>query len=419
LALSACSQVAGEGRGSGADSANGEQAGSCVAHPEEAAKTRPQNRSKSYGGAEAKRFLTTAEDAFEETGSPGAVVGISSARGTWVASFGTAEVDAPGGAGASMGRETHTRIGSITKTFTGTIAIQLDEQGVLSLDDPLERYWPGIANGDRITLRNLANMSSGIASYTKQDAFQTALFSNPQRSFTSADLVAYVDAEPALFEPGQGFDYSNTNTILLASAIEQASGKSIAELIADQISGPLGLKQTVWPKAATDLPSPYARGLTNQGLEPGDERTGQETTFWNPSWAGAAGSLVSTVDDLLTYGHALATGQGLLKPEVAAERLRSFPAGEQIGYGLGFACYGGWVGHEGSLPGYNTQMAFDTVSGTTVAVAVNSDIRVGDCEAGEGTEKSGLADERCLTPASRILIALSELVGNEYTPPGS
>lgn len=398
--------------------------GACVANPEAVVRAPAQNRESPLPGEEVQRFEEAALQAFEESGAPGAVVGISSDRGTWIAAFGTAQIDTMTGAGlvggAPMERGTHVRVGSITKTFTGTVAAQLDALGLLSLDDSIEEYWPGIPHGASITLRHLANMTSGIASYTTQEPFHEALFGDPYQAFTSEQLVAYALPASPLFNPGEDFDYSNTNTILLAAAIEQVTGQPISQVIVERITRPLELRETSWPEDGGELPAPFAEGLSAQGVDDeAKEPATQDATHWNPSWAGAAGSIISTVDDLLTYGHALATGQGILSVSDAEERLRSFPEGARIGYGLGFACYSGWVGHEGSLPGYNIQLAYDTKSNTTVVVAVNSDIRVGDCEIEQGEQRSGLTDDRCLTPASRILIPLSEKIGNTYTPPGA
>lgn len=395
----------------------------CVAHPDRVVRAPAQNRNAAFPEEMQQRFEEAAAQAFADTGAAGAIVGISSDKGTWIHAFGTAQIDTATGAGLSGGapmeRSTHVRIGSITKTFTGTAAVQLDEEGLLSLDDAIEQYWPGIPGGERITLRHLASMTSGIPSYTLQESFQEDLFGAPSRPFTSEQLVAYALPDAPAFEPGERFDYSNTNTVLLAAAIEQATGQPIDEVVAERILRPLELDETSWPHDGKTLAAPYAEGATSQGLAEGDANAAQDATHWNPSWAGAAGAIVSTVDDLLVYGHALATGQQLMLAGTAESRLHSFPEEQTVGYGLGFACYNGWIGHEGSLPGYNTQLVYDPVSDATVVVAVNSDTRAGSCEPGQGAQRPGLTDDRCLTPASRILVPLSELLGRPYTPSGA
>ena len=107
--------------------------------------------------AAAKSSLAALEGA-----TPGAIVGVRSPKGTYINAYGLSDRDA----GVPMTADLHTRIGSVTKTFTGTVILQLAEEGKLSLDDTIDEYWPGVPNGDRITLRQLADMTSGVASYT-------------------------------------------------------------------------------------------------------------------------------------------------------------------------------------------------------------------------------------------------------------
>jgi D-alanyl-D-alanine carboxypeptidase len=104
-----------------------------------------------------------AQSSFMDAAAPGAIVGVRTPQGTWIKAYGDADPVAK----APMTDDMHTRIGSVTKTFTGTMIMQLAEQGKLSLDDTIDKYVAGIPNGDRVTLRMLANMTSGVASYTR------------------------------------------------------------------------------------------------------------------------------------------------------------------------------------------------------------------------------------------------------------
>jgi D-alanyl-D-alanine carboxypeptidase len=120
--------------------------------------------------------------------------------------------------------------------------------------------------------------------------------------------------------------------------------------------------------------------------------------------------------DLLTYGRALGTGEGLLDAPTQTQRLTSFPG--PAGYGLAIGCVAGWVGHTGELPGYNTSVFYDTGTDTTAVVQVNSDIASGNC-----TELPTLTDDQtdapCSSPATRIFVALTEVLGNPFTPPSA
>ncbi len=356
----------------------------------------------------ANRLDAAAHTAFGQASAPGAVVGVRSPAGTWTKAYGLADPVA----GTAMTVGVHTRIGSITKTFTGTAIMQLAEQGRLSLDDPIASYVPHVPNGAHITLRQLASMTSGIPSYTQNTAFTDVFLSKPETVFTPQQLLDVAFKQPALFAPGTAFDYSNTNTILLGLVIEKMTGQPASQAITQQVLEPLKLSHTTWPGESTALPEPYAQGFTLLGKAATPDAP-SNATHWNPAWAWTAGELVSTIDDLLVYGRALGTGQGLLDATSQTERLTSFPG--TAGYGIGMGCSGGWVGHTGELPGYNTALFYDTRSDTTVAVQVNSDIASGGC-----TESPVLTDDArdlpCSSPATRIFVALSAQLGNPFTP---
>ncbi|MHB1140083.1 MAG: serine hydrolase domain-containing protein, partial [Microthrixaceae bacterium] len=176
----------------------------------------------------------------DEVAAPGAIVGVRTPQGTWTAAYG--EADPATGAPMEVGM--HTRIGSITKTFTGTALLQLAQAGELSLDDTIGSYVDGVPNGDEITLRQLATMTSGVQSYTKVSAFTDEYFAAPETVFDADELITVgLDASP-VFDPGEEFDYSNTNTLLLGKVIEQVSGLPLAEVFATRIIEPLGLANT-------------------------------------------------------------------------------------------------------------------------------------------------------------------------------
>ena len=344
-----------------------------------------------------------AQAGFKLAAAPGAIVGVRTPQGTWIKAYGESDPTT----NAPMTADMHTRIGSVTKTFTGTMIMQLAEQKKISLDDTIDKYLTGIPNGDRVTLRMLANMTSGIASYTRSTKFTDVFFSQPETVWTPDQLVAIGVGESPLFEPGAQFDYSNTNTVLLGKVIEKVTGQPIGTAIKQMIFDPLHLNDTVWPGDSTDLPAPYPQGYTLQG-NAATPSNPSNATNWNPSWGWTAGELISNMNDLLTYDRALGTGQGLLSPASQAERLRSFPG--EAGYGIGLGCIDGWVGHTGELPGYNTSVYYDTTSDTSIVVQTNSDIASGACpESATLTDDPGEAV--CRAPATRIFATVSVATG--------
>ena len=357
--------------------------------------------------------LTTKVDAaaqasFAKAFTPGAIVGVRTPEGTWTAAYGVADPKA----GRPMTVAMHTRIGSVTKTFTGTVIMRLSQDHKLSLDDPIEKYVSGVPNGNSITLRQLANMTSGVASYTRSAKFTDTYFAKPETVFTPDQLLQVGIAASPLFSPGTQFDYSNTNTILLGMVIEKVTGKPVAEAFDAMVFKPLRLLNTSWPGQSTKMPEPYAEGFTLQGNVAKPDAP-SNATFWNPAWGWTAGELISNMDDLLTYGRALGTGQGLLNPDTQEERLKSIPGA--AGYGIAFGCIDGWVGHTGELPGYNTTVYYHAASDSTVVVQTNSDIASGNC-AESPTLANDPRDSVCSSPATRIFVAITEALGHKFTP---
>lgn len=303
--------------------------------------------------------------------APGVVAGIwIPGQGSYVVARGVSDLTT----GTPMQTNEHFRIGSITKTFTVTALLQLAGEGKLGLDDPVSKYVSYIPNGQNITLRMLANMTSGLFSYTEDDAFVTAIFTDPARVWTPRQLIDVGIAHSPDFPPGTGFHYSNTNTVLLGVIIEQVTGKPIQDVFAEKIFAPLGLHDTSWPTSSA-LPAPYAHGITEQTLD----GTQADATNRNPSWAYTAGQLISNLDDLKIWIESYATGS-LITPAMQQQRLTwvTFPPNtNQKKYGLGIGYYNGWLGHTGELPGYNSGAFYLPQQRATIVILVNSDIPAG------------------------------------------
>ena len=359
---------------------------------------------------------------FKESDAPGVVAAVQTPRYTWVGALGVADR----ASGESMTPDMHHRIGSVTKTFTATLLLQAAEEGLLSLDDTIDQYVKGVPNGDKITLRQMADMTSGIASYTADEQWANELLSDPHRVWKPEELAQIGIKEPPLFGPGTGWFYSNTNYVLLGLVLEKVTGEPIGDLYREQIIGPLGLENTSFPEPSdSSVPEPHARGYTLQGQSSGGEPI--DSTDWSPSEAWTAGQMISTVDDLLVYGQALGTGKGLLSPEQQSERLGSFvsdvpplnqpPLKGDLAYGIGLGKDHGWVGHNGEIPGYNTYLFYHPKLDAVVAVEVNSDIPSGDCPKDTPTLRGGPQGIRCDLPADRIFRALAEALGKPAPSP--
>jgi D-alanyl-D-alanine carboxypeptidase len=331
--------------------------------------------------------------AFAASKAPGVVVGIwIPGEGSYIAIRGVSDVKTR----QPMRVEDHFRIGSITKTFTATLLLILADEKKLGLDDPVSKYVAWVANGDKITLRMLADMTSGLHSYTEDDAWVKIAFSNFKRVWTPRELVDVGIKSPPDFPPGQGWHYSNTSYVLLGMILEQVTGKKIQDSFAEKIFRPLKLMQTSWP-VGDALPKPYAHGTTAQTL---DDKL-DDATNRNPSWAFTAGELVSTLADLYTWVVSYTTGS-LVSPEMQKQRLTWMtmpPNAPERAYGIGVGIDHGWLGHTGELPGYNCSAFYLPEKKAVMVVMVNSDIPAGKNN-----------------PAPTIMKALAQVVTPENVP---
>ncbi|MER5641433.1 serine hydrolase domain-containing protein [Kitasatospora sp. NPDC002227] len=318
---------------------------------------------------------------------PGAIVAVRTPQwGTWIQTLGTENLQS----GAPIRAADHMRVGSITKTFTGTVILQLVQEGRLSLDDTVGSYLPDVPNGRNITIRQLLQMTSGLYNYSEDLEFNRALDERPQTRYTPADLLKIAFAHDPYFAPGCGYHYSNTNTILLGLLAEQLTGHPLAEEMQHRIFEPLGMHETSMPSDGTVLPAPYAHGyefinnvdsltapvLTEKDAAWADWSAGnpKDVTHVNASWTGAAGEAISTVGDILRWAPALANGD-LLSPELQRERLTFVPTTNPpsgLGYGLAIADFRGFLGHTGQISGYNSFEGHDPSLGASVVVLVNT-----------------------------------------------
>ncbi|HEX3944064.1 MAG TPA: serine hydrolase domain-containing protein [Rhizomicrobium sp.] len=310
-----------------------------------------QKELKAYGG---------------NTPVPGAVVGIWDPKlGTMFRGFGVSDLTA----GKTMGVDDKFRIGSNTKTFVVTVILQLADEGKLNIDDTLDKFnLPvKIPNGAHITLRELAEMRSGLLNFYALPAFQA--YDKP--ATVPFDVAAWLQKgldQPAISPPGAKFNYSNTNYILLGMVIEAITHNSVASEIENRILKPLRLTNTSYPVIDPGMPLPYAHGYTLNAKGGWDD----ETVALNPSVSGAAGVMVSDAADMRRWVK-LYTTTGMVSPASQKARLSCVPVpGRNGGFGLGIGCSAGWLGYTGGITGYNTSAYYLPSHDATVIAFVNS-----------------------------------------------
>lgn len=298
---------------------------------------------------------------------PGAVVGVlTPGRRPWLTARGLADVDT----GRPMTLRDNFQIRSVTKSFTVTLVLELARARRLSLSDPIGMYVPGVPNGDRITLAELAGMRSGVMNYTKVPAFGETFVADPGRQWTSQELVDLALPKSPVFEPGAQYDYSNTNTVLLGMVVEQVTGRPLNQAFRTLLLAPLGLSRTSYPRSFALVrpePTPYQVDPETGGLEVLPQA--------NLSSLGASGAIVTTLPDLLRWGQALGTGR-LIGPRLLQLReglaVPATNGPEYDRYGLGIGELKGWWGHTGEGFGFQAATFYDPVTRSVIAVALNS-----------------------------------------------
>jgi D-alanyl-D-alanine carboxypeptidase len=323
---------------------------------------------------------------------PGAMVLLRTPEGDFAFGYGATKL----GGTNSPRADTHFRAASNSKTMTAAVIVLLVQEGKLRFDDPVSKYVEGVPNGDNITISDLLKMRSGLYNYTSAPEVGESLDHDPTRVWTPQELLAIAFKRPTIFAPGKEYDYCNTNYALLGLIAEKFEGAPLEKIFQDRLFGPLGMKHTSSPaNTSNTIPEPYSHGYLYGSssyalvdapypadlqaaakagtLKPNDD-TGQ-----NPSYAFAAGGVISTADDLAIWVRALAGGK-LFDANHQRQWLDSLepqdpskPLGQKYGYGISQITFGpnSVYFHGGEMPGYNSFMGYDPVNDVTLVIWTN------------------------------------------------
>jgi D-alanyl-D-alanine carboxypeptidase len=340
-------------------------AGPAAAGPASAVTDGAERRSDPVG-----HELQAALNAVVAAGASGVTMRVDTGKHSYRLAAGQARLDPP----QRMRPEARLRVGSITKTVVSTIALQLVGERRLSLDDTVERWQPGlIPGGAQITVRQLLNHTSGIFNYTDDEALLEEILADPERQWKPQELIAVANTHPPLFAPGTGWSYSNTNYIVAGLILERVTHRSVAQLIEQRIVRPLQLRNTYFPQRSPEIAGYHARGYVPPTVT-GDGYL--DVTRIAPSAPGAAGALISNVNDLRRFYRALLGGD-LLRPAQLAQMKELVPLDEGFGYGLGLysaptPCGPIW-GHDGGIPGYVTIAWNDETGRRGIAIGLSTE----------------------------------------------
>lgn len=301
-------------------------------------------------------------------GAPGAMVRVEDRGTVFRAAAGVADR----GSARAMDDTDRFRIGSVTKTFTAVVLLQLVDEKKLKLDAPVDRYLPGLLPDGRITVRQVLGHRSGLYDYTNDMFARTVpgFEAVRKRVFTPEELVRLSLRKPRTNAPGAKYSYSNTNFVVAGMLVEKLTGNPVRNEYQNRIIEPLKLRDTLYVHPGTKIPGRFARGyLTpDQAGAPLVDATEQTV-----SWAQGAGALISSTRDLNTFLSALLQGR-LTSAAQLAQMEKWLPAGTGQAYGLGLrrrdlSCGVSVYGHTGAVQGFYTY-AFASKDGKRTLAAV-------------------------------------------------
>ena len=264
--------------------------------------------------------------------------------------------------------ETKFRIGSITKQFTASAILKLQEEGKISVTDKLSKFIPDFPRADEVTIHQLLTHISGIHSFTSKSDFLSKVIA----PVTEDEVLASIKTDPYDFSPGESYLYNNSAYFILGCIVEKVSGKSYEQYLKETFFVPLGMTNTGVHTSKLKL-SNEAKGYTKEN---GQYKLG---TNWDMSWAGGAGALYSTVEDLYKWNEALFAGKVLQEKSMRAAftpvvlNNGEKPAGANYGYGWAIESYRGQdiIEHGGGLNGFISMLSRYPEEKVTVAILTN------------------------------------------------
>ncbi|RPA19623.1 serine hydrolase [Gordonia sp. OPL2] len=283
----------------------------------------------------------------------------------------------------------HFRNGSVAIAYVSAVLLQLVEEKKVSLDDTIGRWVPQIPNSDKVTLRQLATMTSGYQDYVLGNAgFETEELTNPFKAWTTDEMLSYAIDKPLLYPPGTNWNYAHTNYVILGLALEKITGRSMQDLIKERILDPLGFANTradltaVIPQPVLHAFSSERRGILNL---PPTTPFYEETTFWNPSWSITHGAIeTSNIYDVEATARKLFAGQtlspesyqtfvstalrGTTRPQPGCSTCMAMS--ERYTYGMGVVITGDWILQNPLFNGYAAVTGYLPSQKIAIAVAV-------------------------------------------------
>jgi CubicO group peptidase (beta-lactamase class C family) len=311
------------------------------------------------------RIDRIAHQVLEQTGVPSASIAVvQHGKLIYTHAYGNAHLQPPIPATPEM----RYSIGSISKQFTATAILLLEEQGKLSIDDPVSKYLPGLTRGDQVTIRQVLSHTSGYQDYWPEDYVMTTML-HPE---TAQQIIDAWGKKPLDFDPGTQWQYSNTNFVIAGAIVEKVTGAPYFDFLTHHIFRPLGMT-SVWNSDQAKLTQVDATPYYRHALGP--LRVAPKEGL---GWMFAAGELAMTAHDLALWDESL-LAQSILKPEsykqMFTEVMLKNGKGTHYGLGVEVRDYNGHreIEHSGEVSGFVSDNELLIDDGAAVAVLTNQD----------------------------------------------
>ena len=281
----------------------------------------------------------------------------------------------------------HFRNGSVAFSYLTTLLMEFVDEHKISLNDKVARWLPTLPEANQVTVKMLANMTSGYPDYVSDPKFIAEFYQNPFHQFTNAELLAIAFSQPVSFRPGTNWGYAHTNMVILGQILQMTGGKPLATLLRRNVLGPLGLTNTVASPTAA-IPDPVLHAFSSErrdalGIPPATPFY-EESTYWNPAWSTPAGAAETTnIYDMTATAQGIGSGALLSKSSYQAQtgpNLLGFGHAQSgcacaqqttsYNFGLGIVRTGSWLVETPSFGGYAAAEAYLPSEKIAIAVAI-------------------------------------------------
>ncbi len=324
--------------------------------------------------AEATQIDGIIRDAMEKAGVRAAIVEVT--RGDEVVirkAYGELMTGVP------ASPDMHFRNGAVAFAYLGTLLMKFVDEKKVTLDDTVDKWLPDLPNADKVTLKMLANQTTGYPEYVIDPDFLAKFNRNPFHIWTYKERLDVAFSSPVQFAPGTNWGYSHTNFMILGDVLSRIGGKPLDVLLHDEVYVPMGLKSTTATETAA-IPSPVLHTFSTERVPPNYE----EATFWNTQWGTPIGAnATTTIDDLITTAVAVGTGKLLSKEsyhEMTDPKLLGFGERREgchacfkqtvnYNFGLGIVRRGDWIMQNPLLSGIGVVEAYLPSERVAIAIA--------------------------------------------------